>query len=64
MPIAAHQRQKEKRVSPQLSVSNVQVFNTDEYSIIQRLIAKIHESLDENEQFLPNMKLVTTCGIA
>ena len=47
-----------KRVSPQLSVSNVKLFNGTECSIIQRLIAQIHESLDENEQFLPNMKLV------
>ena len=31
---------------------------------LQRLVAQIHDNLDDDEQFLPNMKLVTTCGFA
>ena len=30
---------------------------------LQRLVAQIHDNLHDNEQFLPNVKLVTTGGL-
>ena len=54
---------EKKIVSPQLSGSNVKVFNANKCSITEASCTN-HDNLDENEQFLPNMKLVTTCGVA